>query len=457
MERIFCGVRGLFCVCLAVAAVLVLGQCGWAAALTLAACAWALWKKPLPHFTAWLFAGGLLLRVVILLLLHPPIISDFELLLWAARGVLSGDHSYLNTEYFALWGYQFGIVSWEAFWLMLWDNPLILKLVNAGLGAATACLLYRFAREWAGERPAQLASFLLAASPFCSTLHTLLSNQIPSAFFLTLGLWVLACGDCKRLGFWRFPLAGLALQAGNILRSEGIIFLVAIFAWAVFRVLHEKAEFRRLAAGLAVLLVVYCGVHACTDAAIRAADINPYGLENRNPMWKVVTGLNFDSKGGYSSQDWYAVIAHLDENHQMTETSHAEQRWLIRSRLSSGPAALLAHLHNKIEFLWIDDALHWMFDHLEEYHPLLVSWARELERGLFFLAFGLAGYGFFGNWKRWEKLGFSAYLPYFIFFAAFCAFVLIEVQPRYAFLPQLYIYTAAALGLERLEGKLKDA
>ena len=87
MERIFCGVRGLFCVCLAVAAVLVLGQCGWAAALTLAACAWALWKKPLPHFTAWLFAGGLLLRVVILLLLHPPIISDFELLLWAARAV----------------------------------------------------------------------------------------------------------------------------------------------------------------------------------------------------------------------------------------------------------------------------------------------------------------------------------------------------------------------------------
>ncbi len=38
----------------------------------------------------------------------------------------------------------------------------------------------------------------------------------------------------------------------------------------------------------------------------------------------------------------------------------------------------------------------------------------------------------------------SAYLLYFIFSAAFCAFLPIEVQPRYAYLPQLFLFTAAA-------------
>lgn len=48
-------------------------------------------------------------------------------------------------------------------------------------------------------------------------------------------------------------------------------------------------------------------------------------------------------------------------------------------------------------------------------------------------------------------------MPYFVFFAAYCAFLLIEVQPRYAYLPQLYIFTASAFVLERGEGGQDDA
>ncbi len=457
MQKMFQGVRGLFYVCFALAVVLIWAQCGWALAFAVAAGAWLLLRRPLPHFTMLLFAGGVVLRVVVVLLLHPPVISDFEMLLWAARGVLAGDFSYLNTEYFSLWGYQSGFVVWEAFWLMLWDHPVLIKLVHAVLGAGTACLLYRISKEWVGERPAQIASLLLTASPFCSALQTILSNQVPSAFFLTLGLWILICGDCEKLEFWRFPAAGAALQLGNLLRSEGAIFLVSILAWAVFRTLKEREAFRRLAVGLAALLVVYCGLHMGADAAVRVSGINPHGLENGNPMWKVVTGLNFETKGGYSPHDWYAIIAHLDADQQMTEASYAVQNRLIQQRLSAGPRALLLHLRNKIEFQWIDDALHWMFEHLQEYHPVFVKWVIQLERGLFFLSFGLAAFGFFGNRRRWERRDLSAYFPYFIFFAAFCAFLLIEAQPRYAFLPQLYLYTAAGFGIERLEGRWANA
>ena len=48
-----------------------------------------------------------------------------------------------------------------------------------------------------------------------------------------------------------------------------------------------------------------------------------------------------------------------------------------------------------------------------------------------------------------------ALLPALVVFAAFCAFLLIEAQARYAYLPQLFIFLAAASGLDRL-GKEKE-
>lgn len=444
----------LFRVSFAAAAALILMQSGWAAAGITALLAWHILRKPLPYFTALLFAFGLLLRLCIILILHPPVISDFELLLQSARSFLAGDYWYLDTEYFGLWGYQSGFLAWDVFWLWLWDNPFSLKLANAVFGAAAACLLYRLNREWVDERSAQLAAILLVASPFCSTLTTLLSNQIPSAFFLALGVWIFFSRDCGRLGFWRFPAAGFALQLGNILRTEGIILLAAVFAWAVFQCVRERRQMKRLVAGLAVMLSVYGCIHAAADTLVRASGLHPYGLQNGDPMWKVLTGLNFDSRGGYSSEDWNALIAQLDEKNQMCEKSYTLQNRLIRERLSAGPGKLALHLRNKIKMQWVEDGLHWMFEHLQEFRPGLVAFVREYDRGIFFLTFGLAGYGLFGDRKRWQGRPVSAYFPYFVFIAAFCAFLIVESQPRYVYLPQMYLSLCASMGIERLERRL---
>ena len=81
---------------------------------------------------------------------------------------------------------------------------------------------------------------------------------------------------------------------------------------------------------------------------------------------------------------------------------------------------------------------------------------KEFDRGLFFLALALAAWGLIGSRGRWGARETAAYLPYFVVFAAFCALLLIEVQPRYAYLPQLYVFTAAAFGLDRLEEGRKN-
>lgn len=457
MDKPLRALRGLFSVCFIIAAASILMLSGYALALLFAAGVFLLLrKKPIPRFTVWLFIGGLLLRLAFVLVLHPPLESDFQMLYEAAQSLNAGDLSFLDTVYFSLWAYQSVFVAWEAMFLSIWNNPLCLELVNAVLSAAIVCLTYRIAREHVRESSAQAAAILLTAFPFALSLHTVLSNQIPSAFFLLLGLWLLACKDCARLGFWRFPLAGLALQLGNLLRSEGLILLVAVLAFAVFEAFAHPEAIKRLALGILTLLVVYFGTNAAAGAVVRATGLNPYGVQNGNPGWKFVTGLNFNTSGGYSQDDWALIYPTLDENHQITPATEQVQNGLIRERLSSSPDKLARHIVNKIRFLWCSDSLGWAFGHTQK-DP---TWSREtvytvmqqFDRGLFFLAVGLGAFGLWGK-KRWQKRPMTAYLPYFAVFAAFCALLLIEVQPRYAYLPQLFIFLTAAFGIDRLPRK----
>lgn len=452
MQHAFDRLQWVFRICFCLAAIAILLAGGWLAGVcALGAAVWMVRRRvTVPHFTFWLLFGGILLRLAVVLTLEPPVISDFGLLYQASQSLLAGDTSFQQQPYFFLWAYQSVFVAWQAMWLALWNDPLMLKLVNIMLSAGTVCLLYRLSRAFVRESAAQAAALLLTAFPFALTLPTVLTNQIASAFFLTLGVWLLAGRECTRLGFWRFPLAGLALQAGNLLRSEGVIVVVAALAWAVFAALREPKTAKRIACGMAALLVCYGALGAGADAAVRASGLNANGTANGYPGWKFVTGLNFETAGGYSTDDWKQLAATFDENGP-TEQTKAVQEKLIAARLSAGPKALLLHAVHKCKLLWCNDALNWAFGHLELRGWLALAYDNilQMDRLLFYGALLLAAFGL----CRPKRLQAAACLPLFVAFAAFCAFLLIEVQPRYAYLPQLFLFCGAALGLDPLGGK----
>lgn len=454
MQHAFHIIERLFLICFVLAVIGILLAGGWLAGLcVLAAAGWMVRRRVIiPHFTLWLLIGGFLLRLWVVMELNPPIISDFALLFEASQSLLAGDLSFQKVAYFSLWAYQSVFVAWQAMFLAVWNNPLILKLVNALLSAGTVCLIYRLARDHVRESAAQAAMLLLTAFPLALTLPTVLTNQIASAFFLTLGTWLLVCRDGTRLGFWRFPLAGLALQAGNLLRSEGIILLVAALAYAVFAVLRRPKAVKRMLCGMAALLVVYGAVGAGADAAVRASGLNAHGTANCFPGWKFITGLNFDTGGSYSTEDWTRLVPTFDQAFQPTEATYALQDALISERLSAGPETLLLHAVHKVQVLWCDDALNWAFGHLQlrDWLTPIYDNIRQMDRLLFYAALLLAA---FGLCRPRRTLAPAAYLPLFVGFAAFCAFLLIEVQPRYAYLPQLFLFCGASLGLDRLMGK----
>lgn len=108
--------------------------------------------------------------------------------------------------------------------------------------------------------------------------------------------------------------------------------LSAVLAWTVFRTLRQPWQWRRAPAGLAA----YAALHAGADLLARATGLSPCGLENRAPAWKLVLGLNPETRGGYSEEDWERIGPTLDGELQRAETTHAVQNAMIEERPGCG-------------------------------------------------------------------------------------------------------------------------
>ena len=161
---------------------------------------WLSWHQ-VPRFTLWLLVGGILVRLVVIWILHPPLESDFEKLYEAAQSLLAGDLSFNSTPYFRLWAYQSAYVCWEAMWLTIWNHPIFLEIVHACFAAGTVCLLYRIVLPHVRQSSAQLMALLLTCFPFACTLTTVLTNQIPSAFFSCIGNLAFDLSRCRASSF----------------------------------------------------------------------------------------------------------------------------------------------------------------------------------------------------------------------------------------------------------------
>ncbi len=440
----------LFTACFSLLAAAIVLQSG--AALAGAAALLLLWvpfRFSIKRYTLWLFLCSYLLQLCVILTVHTPVISDFAEMYQAAEGLLEGVMPYQTSPYFNLWPYQTGFVLWETMWLSIWNDGMILRLVHALMGAGMLCLLYRYLLPMVRKTAAQAAMGLLAVFPMFFTLPLVLTNQIAGAFFIVLAVWLLACPDADRLGFWRYPAAGLSLFVSNFLRPEALAVLVAVLAWTLFSLFREPKRWKRGLLGCMALLAVFFAAQKGADALLRATDLSPAGLENPLPEWKFVCGLNTESSGSWSLTEFEVLEATFDADGAPTAETKRLAREIISQRLQMPLSEWLGLLQKKLSLLWYQRGLYWAFSHTQNgstLRSLCYRLLEEFDRALFFLALALA---VFGLWWRKPREP-NACLPHFIVFSLACVFLLIEVQPRYAYLPQIFLFTAAAFGIDGL-------
>ncbi len=432
----------------------------WVCAAASVLCVFAVLLKHRPkHFTLWLAAACVLVRLLAVLVISPPIITDFSLMYNTAEGLVHGDRSVMDIEYFRVWAYQTPFVLFEAALLSIWNDPMSIKLVNVLLSSGTVVLMYRILRAYVRPAAAETAGLAACVFPFFVTLPTILTNQIVSLFFLVLAVWLLISPDTGRLRMWRFPLSGLSAAVGNLMRPEGIIVLTALAVWALFKILSDRRALKRIAAGMLALIVVFVSAEKVTDFAVRKSGLNSHGIENLYPGWKFVLGLDFKDGGSYSNPSvtsmWYRLLGTFDDDCRPTEATSVLQKQLIRENMPQSPGQWCDFMLGKIDFLWASSALYWVTQHLDKTSFVtgqIVEFTETFDRALFFTALALAALGLAAKKRSADEL-----LPYFAVFAAFFVYLFIEVQPRYAYLPQIFVFMGMGFGLDFLAEKFGGA
>lgn len=463
-------IQRLFCLCfvLCFLAIAVMNSAGLGV-LLIAAAVLIPKKISIPHFLPLLLVVSAIVHVAAVFLVNPEPIQDFATMYHAAQQAAEGDFSFQHTQYFFIWAYQTGFVLWEALLLKVFGHMTAIKLVHALMLSGINGLLYLWARRFTDERAAQTAALLYLVTLFPTVLNCLLTNQVASAFFLLLGIYLLTDGN-NAFSVPRAIGAGILLSIGNILRPEAIVILAGLAGTAIFILIMKRSvrQHKRMLSGIVLAVIVYAVCNAGASWAVSAGGINQYGLSNNWTSWKFIVGLNHETGGMYSADDraLFDDAHQIDTTEQQAEATAAAENQLIRSRILVSPGKLLSLMKEKVYHLWVQSGLSFPMGYFNNPEvsvhgipgPRFYQNCVTLDRTVFGLAGLFALLGMLSLLRRKpETLTFSAVLAPMTVMACFAVFLLIEVQPRYVFLPQIFLYITAAMGITPLFSLLRES
>jgi len=406
---------------------------------------------PFRGFVPALFLVRFALALFFILWLDSQPVQDFATMYTAAGHLARGSHEYLENIYFFNWAYQSAFVAYEALVIAALGNSLLpLQLLNAVFLAGTNVLVYLIAKRFLPEKAAMTAAVLYAVYPAPLFLAGVLTNQHLSVFLLYSALYILLNRELTAL---RALGAGALIALGNAMRPIGVILMLAAVLWLLIRALF-RTDWRCALRG-AYIAVSYVVVGAALSGLIVVTGINPEGLDNNQPMWKFVVGLNQDSNGSWNRADYEAYLS------LPTQQAHEAMTEAVQERLNVGPAKLAGLAWRKSTVMWAgNEDLYWGFGHLDQDAPALtfpvtLSWNSMqlllggLDKGIYLLAFALALAGLLLRLRCPERCGRS--LPLVLLLCGYYAVhLIVEVQSRYRYFLMPCVFLLAGIAISHL-------
>lgn len=379
-----------------------------------------------------------------------------------------GYKPFFEKPFFVTWPYQNGFAIYEG-WLMklVTSAVLNLQIVNVLVSTATIGAVFLLAKELFNWRSGLLAAYLCATFVPFIYMSSVLTNQMPATMFYMFGLWLLIKGQ-KRLptSWWWLCAAagaGILIGLGNILRPLASLILVALILFYLVYMFGGTAKGRRAwvkpLVYIALIVGAYGGTMATANFAITATGTAPYKLINRDPSWKLVTGLNVATSGMYSKARDEQVA-----KYPIGKARSAENKRIIKQELRD-KKSLLRLFNIKFRYMWtsIDTSYQWAVNNKEAaINPQnatqkLQSWRyfQGLQWLVLFLAFAGGLFAILNPWRLTDGLDRNATLLIILWFGYITAHLLIEVQMRYRFFIMPSVMALAALGIAALAERLR--
>ncbi len=381
-------------------------------------------------FIIFLFSLAFIVRLIYILIIDTPIISDFKVMYDASLELLNGTHNYRDSSYFLLWGYQTGHVFYQFLLLSIFNSVTFLEIINCFVTSLTVVFIYLICSKYSSGFSSKFISILYLFFPFPLFLNSLLSNQQLPLLLILISVYLFINMDYDRFIIRSF-LIGIILGISNILRSESIVIIFSIFLFSLF--LIKKVSFKKLFISFGIIVIFYLSIFKGTSYLFKFSGISRNGLNNMNPYWKFVLGFNYDTNGVYSNDD--AIIYSGDHVLAKKETINRIQK------IDKIPVLFL----KKTKILWFNSDLSWSIGHISESSFYKIS---NIINQCFIIIFILLSLLSLKSLFKFNKVYLLCFIILFVYGGVY---LLIEVMPRYAYNLQAFMAILSSFGLDNLK------
>ena len=376
-----------------------------------------------------LFLFAFVIRIGVILWIDTPVISDFKTMLDASKELVNGTDAYKSMPYFITWGYQMGHVIYQAILLNIINSITFLKIVNAIATSFTVVMIYLIGKELSTTKAAIIISIIYSIFLFPLLLNTVLTNQLLPMLLILIAiyLWMKKKKENKLMPV----IIGILLGISNMLRSETIVIIIAFVLYTIFLMI-KKENRKALIINLCLIIISYFTLTTTTSFVLKATDISPSGLENKNSSWKFLEGLNIETRGQYSEDD--AVKYSYDKKKTTKELKkRIQEEWQQYPLLFA----------KKTKILWLNSDLSWSLGHIENQEDLkLYEGINQIFIYFFVIMSLLSAITLFKKTYKKEQI-----LILLILFVYFGVYLFIEVMPRYAYSLQIFEALLASITL----------
>lgn len=398
-------------------------------------------------FPLLLFICSILIRLAAVIFMNFPQVSDAKTLLEAAQGFAQGDYSFSNIPYFTIWGYQTGFVIYEGLILKIISNPFILKLLNIIFSSILTLFIYIIGKKITSEKAAKVASLLYMIFPYHLYMNSVLLNHQLATLLMYIGI-LFIIKDKKKL--IDYVYGAIFISIGNIIRPEGIVVIFSIVLFEIFTL--KKDKILDVLKKVLVFLIIYFLIGNVSSILVQKTGINDQGLKNNNPMWKFVLGFNHESCGYYTADD---------EKYLANEEKEVE---IVKERIFSNPIKTIKLLGCKVNRFWLQSELTAKNDMYQEKTFSILglnikfSFVEKIASGfnscVYLITLLMAAIGVFI--KRKDIIKNNSILFVTLMMVTFGVYLLIEIQPRYAYFIHISIFILSCYGYEYMINKISN-
>ncbi len=396
-----------------------------------------------------IFLIALVIRIIWILNVSSIPVSDFNLIYQASLDWVKGDMTFINTPYFKNWSYQLGYTWFQSIIIRIFGEGFIaIKVINCILSSITCLVIFITAKKLFGSSVAIIAGLLTATDIGLVSMCSVLTNQHIAILLFYFAFYILISYEDKK---YMWIVAGVVAALGNLMRPIGIVVLTAVIVYSLFFTCSRKLFDRHVLIKISIFLFTYIVVGFLISRIFIFSGITEEPLGNRNPLWKFITGLNYETKGRYSDADLEYLSGYKSSDERIER-----EKQLIIERITSFEK-LPELFKDKYKIMWVnmDYTVNWSIHNTEPSQKHFFGFSKEkfyaivlgIDKSVYTVGLLLTFIGsiYILFFNKSPHNGIYLYMLVILIYIFIHLFI--EIQPRYRLfiLPGIYIMSSSGI------------